>query len=97
MNMAYKYANEQMKKKMKALNPNRGRTSPKSQTQTKAKEYSWYKWLGKDKDKGYLEELKLVENDYKRRVNEFKSQLPYFVRKNNLKDLTKEFDWVHKL
>tara|TARA_Y100000310_G_C20552420_1_gene748776 strand:+ start:79 stop:1149 length:1071 start_codon:yes stop_codon:yes gene_type:complete len=97
MNMAYKYANQQMKAKMKALNPNRGRTSPRSKTQTKAKEYSWYKWLGKDEDRGYLEELKLVENDYKRRMNEFKSQLPYFVRKNNLKDLAKEFEWIHKL
>ena len=97
MNMAYKYANQQMKNKMKALNPNRGRTSPKSKTQTKAKEYSWIKWLSKDKDKEYLKELKLLEDDYKRRLGEFSSQFPYFVRKNNLKDLRKEFDWIHKL
>ena len=44
-----------------------------------------------------LEELKLLEGDYKRRLNEFSSQFPYFVRKNNLKDLRKEFDWIHKL
>ena len=97
MKMAYKKANQTMKAKMKALNPNRGRTSPKSKTQTKAKEYSWYKWLGKDEKKEYLKELKLLEDDYKIKMNEFKSQFPYFVRKNNLKDLIKEFDWVHKL
>jgi hypothetical protein len=97
MKMAYKYANEMMKKKMKALNPNRGRVSPRSETQTKAKEYSWKLWLNKDKDKGYLQELELLEGDYKRRLGEFKTQLPYFFRKNNLKDLVKEFEWVHKL
>jgi len=97
MKMAYKHANTQMKAKMKALNPNRGRVSPRSKTQTKAKEYSWKLWLSKDKDKGYLEELKLLEGDYKRRLNEFSSQFEYFKRKNNLHDLKKEFDWVHKL
>ena len=97
MDMAYKHANAQMKDKMKALNPNRGRVSPRSETQTKAKEYSWKLWLAKDKNKGYLEELKLLEGDYKRRLAEFSSQFPYFVRKNNLKDLRKEFDWIHKL
>ena len=94
MKMAYKKANQTMKAKMKALNPNRGRTSPKSKTQTKAKEYSWYKWLSKDEKREYLKELKLLEGDYKRRMNEFKLQFPYFARKNNLKDLRKEFDWI---
>ena len=97
MNMAYKYANQQMENKMKALNPNRGRTTPKSKTQTKAKEYSWYKWLSKDEKKEYLKELKLLEGDYKRRLGEFSSQFEYFKRKNNLNDLRKEFDWIHKL
>jgi hypothetical protein len=97
MNMAYKKANQILKQKLKALNPNRGRPAPKSKLQTKAKYYSWLKWLGKDEDKGYIEELKQLENDYKRRMQEFKSQFPYYVRKNNLKDLRKEFEWVKKL
>ena len=93
--MAYKKANETMKRKMKALNPNRGRTQPKSKIQTKAREYSWYKWLGKDEK--YLKELKELENDYKIRLLRFKSEFPYFVRKNNLLDLRKEFDWIDQL
>jgi hypothetical protein len=93
--MAYKKANETMKRKMKALNPNRGRTQPKSKIQTKAREYSWHKWLGKDEK--YLKELKELENDYKIRLLRFKSEFPYFVRKNNLLDLRKEFDWIDQL
>lgn len=95
MKMAYKKANETLKKKIKALNPNRGRPAPKSKTQTKAKYYSWLKWLGKDENKNYLQGLEQVENDYKNRLNDFKKQLPYFIRTNNLHDLKNEFDWIH--
>ena len=97
MQMALKKANEMMKSKMKNLNPNRGRSSKKSKYQTKAKEYSWYKWLGKDKDKNYLKELQQVENEYKIRLDKFKKLLPYYIRKNNLKDLRNEFEWIHSL
>ena len=52
---------------------------------------------GKDKNKGYLQELERLEGDYKMRLAEFRKLFPYYARENNLKDLAKEFDWVHKL
>ena len=49
------------------------------------------------KDKNYLKELQQVENEYKIRLDKFKKLLPYYIRKNNLKDLRNEFEWIHSL
>ena len=85
-----------MKRYMTLLNPTH-KPSKDSERSTKAKYIAWLNWLGKDKDKGYLNELAILGNEYERRMNEFKALLPYYIRKNNLTDLAKEFKWLHKI
>tara|TARA_R100000008_G_scaffold18757_3_gene9588 strand:- start:888 stop:8375 length:7488 start_codon:yes stop_codon:yes gene_type:complete len=93
---AFKKADSQMKRYMTLLNPTH-KPSKDSERSTKAKYIAWLNWLGKDKDKGYLNELAILGNEYERRMNEFKALLPYYIRKNNLTDLAKEFKWLHKI
>ena len=94
-NKAMKEANSSMKSSMKSLNPSK-RPSKGAESQTKAKYKAWLDWLNKDESKGYLKELSGLEIEYNKRHNAFKKLLPYYFRKNNMQDLIKEFEWIHK-
>ena len=76
---------------MKAFNPSH-RPSPKAQRATKRKYIKWINWLKKNEAKGYVEKLNKLESDYHKRIAEINAQFPYYLRKNNLRDLSKEFD-----
>ena len=54
----------------------------------------WINWLKKNEGADYIGRLRGLDTEYKRRLSKMKSEFDYFLRKNNLRDLRNEFDWL---
>ena len=93
LNDAFKSANGTLKRKMRSFDPTRT-PAPGAKTATKMKYLKWIKWLKKNEEKGYMDRFRSINLSYQKRLAEIKSQLPHFIRTNNLKDLHKEFVWI---
>ena len=87
---ALKQAQSTMKTKLTMLNPN-----PKSYMKAKTKlaqrkAISFWNYLTQEQKN----EIKKQESEYNKRVRMFKRILPQFLRKNHLRDMIKDYDWV---
>lgn len=88
LEMAYK----EVKKQLKAMNPNRG-TFSKS-TKDKRKPILWLNWLKKHpRANELIPELHKLEVEYVKKLKKYKSEMPYHSRKLNLSDMFNQFDW----
>ena len=93
MNEAYKSANSSLKTKIRSFNPTK-EPAPGAQRATKIKFKKWINWLKKDQEADYMDRLKGLDTEYKRRLSDMKSQFHHYLRTNNLRDLHSEFDWL---
>ena len=93
MNDALKSANKSLKDKIKGFNPTH-EPAPRAKRATKIKYAKWLRWLAKNEGKDYINRIKELDTEYKTRRAEMKSQKNHYLRKNNLRDLHKEFDWL---
>ena len=94
---AIKKAHSTLKSKLKTYNPN-----PRSwieafyekgaSEEKKAKALNWAQYLTKDQSN----EIFKLEAEYKERLKKFKAMYPTYLRKMNLADMAKEFEWVQK-
>jgi len=88
---AFKSAKSSLKTKLKSFNPTH-QPSPGAQRITKMKFRKWKEWLSKNKEAGYMDRLEVLDAEYKSRLSKMNSQFHHYLRKNNLRDLHKEFD-----
>ena len=96
LNQAFKDANTFMKNQLRNLDPS-NRPSKGAKRQTVARYRSWIKWLDRDENKNLKAELGRTTAQYMKKHNDFTKQLRYYIRKHNLKDLAKDFKWLHKI
>ena len=90
---AFKMANTQIEKKLKNLNPNKA-TFSKVGKKSKRTSAKFIKWLQKHKESDILiPRLFEIEAEYKKRLQDYLSQVPKYWRKHSVANLLNDFDW----
>ena len=89
---AFKKAQREIEKQIKAMNPNRA--SFLKQTKDKRKPEMWLLWLSKHpRAKEIMPELRKLEADYIKKVKLIQSQMPYHARKLNVTNMFTQYNW----
>ena len=89
---AFDMAEREMQKQLKAMNPNRGTFL--KQTKDKRKPMEWILWLKKHpRAKEIMPELYKLETEYINKLEQYKSQMPFYARKLKIPKLFKKYDW----